>query len=40
MGAVDRADTDLAAVDLEMVGAVVGFVAELGHRIFSLLLSV
>jgi hypothetical protein len=29
---VDRADTDLARVDLEMFGAVVGFVVELEHQ--------
>jgi len=28
---VDRPDTDLAGIDLEMVGPVVGFVAELEH---------
>ena len=31
-GLVDRADTDLARVDLEMFGAVVGFVVELEHQ--------
>ena len=31
-GLVDRADTDLARVDLETVGAVVGFMAELEHQ--------
>jgi hypothetical protein len=32
-GLVDRADTDLARADLEMVGAVVGFAAELEHQL-------
>ena len=30
-GLVDRTDKDLTRVDLEMVGPVVGFVAELEH---------
>ena len=31
-GLIDRTDTDLARVDLETVGAVVGFMAELEHQ--------
>ena len=32
-GLVDRTETDIAAVDLEMIGAVAGFVAELTWRV-------
>jgi hypothetical protein len=32
-GLVDRTETDIAAVDLEMIGAVAGFVAVLTWRV-------